>query len=129
MPRSVLALMSLGWIFSAASYHSADSWKRAASKYMLASCTRVTASVGFCCAVSFIAEARDSSSGGGAGWPAPAWGEDGAAARGGPSARLRRRGGGVGRRRGAVAALLAADDPPHQHPEEHAGHAHDESIS
>src|SRR6185436_12829431 len=106
MPRSVLALMSLGWIFSAASYHSADSWKRPASKYMLASCTRVTASVGFCCAVSFIAEARDSSSGGGAGWPPPACAADGAAA-----------------------ALLAADDPPHQHPEEHAGHAHDESIS
>src|SRR5687767_6743583 len=66
MPRSVLALTSRGLIFSAASYHSADSWNRPASKYMLPSCTRVTASDGFCCAVVFMADARDSSSGGGA---------------------------------------------------------------
>ena len=33
---------------------------------MFPSCTRVTASVGFCWAVVFMAEARDSSSGGGA---------------------------------------------------------------
>src|SRR4029079_8872813 len=49
--------------------------------------------------------------------------------RGLAAAGLRRRRGGHGRRRRAVASLLAADDPPHQHPEEHAGHAHDESIS
>src|SRR5450759_4237251 len=71
MPRSVLALTSFGWIFSAASHQSAASWNRPASKYMLASCTRVTASVGFCCAVVFIADARDSSSGGGADALAP----------------------------------------------------------
>src|SRR6187551_2258198 len=38
---------------------------------MFPSCTRVTASVGFCWAVVFIAEARDSSSGGGAWVPEP----------------------------------------------------------
>src|SRR5256885_8243303 len=61
MPRSVLTLTSFGWIFSAASYQPEASWKRPASKYMFPSSTRATASAGFCWAVVFKADARDSS--------------------------------------------------------------------
>src|SRR5258708_36863362 len=87
MPRSVLASTSLGWIFSAASYHSAASWNRPASKYMFPSCTRVTASVGFCWAVVFMAVARDSSSAGvvwGLPPPPDAWLDAELGAAGGP---------------------------------------------
>ena len=81
---------------------------------MFPSCTRVTASVGFCCAVVFSADARDSSSGGGAGWPRPAL----APARRRPPAPAP----------AGAAALLAADDPADEHAEEHAGDADDERI-
>ena len=65
-PRSVLALTSFGSIFSAASYHSAASWKRSASKYRFAELHARRRRRSGCAAApsAFSAAARDSSSGG-----------------------------------------------------------------
>jgi len=113
MPRSVLALMSFGSILERLLVPLRRLLNRSASKYMLASWTRVAASRGFCCAVVLSADARASSSGGGAGCPCDAVaGADAAAA-------------GADEGAGAPACWLPMIQPTRS-PKKHAGHAEDE---